>query len=501
MFALDDCVFVYFMGIGGIGMSALARLCARQGCQVFGYDQSSSGPVEQLKAEGISISCTDTLAAIPEAICQHPNQTLVIYTPAIPTDSTILNYFKKAGYRIQSRAEVLGSISKLFTTIAVAGTHGKTTTSAMIAHILYESNLPMIAFVGGMMKLYDTNLLYNNLNPFGNLTSNGHSNTTEYSGDCASPKNCSKKSLLDDVQFMVAEADEFNKSFLHLEPSFSIVTAADADHPETYATVALMEAGFIEFIQKNQKHLLIQHRAAEQLAVRKHYDKPFLTYGLDQGDIVAGNVEIAPDQSVFDYVGVDGTISNLVLPIAGLYNIENALAAITICRTLGIPEAQIRTSMASFPGIKRRFSFVCKHEQYLLIDDYAHHPVEISSLLSSVKKLYPNSGITAIFQPHLFSRTQAFYKAFAASLSLADQVFILPIYPAREAPIPGVTAQLILDAVSCKRKSLVTMDDLITALVACDKTQTHQVFLTIGAGDIGEGVTTIAATLQESFGG
>lgn len=262
-----------------------------------------------------------------------------------------------------------------------------------------------------------------------------------------------------------------------------------------------MEAGFIEFIQKNQKHLLIQHRAAEQLAVRKHYDKPFLTYGLDQGDIVAGNIAIAPDQSVFDYVGVDGTISNLTLPIAGLYNIENALAAITICRTLGIPEAQIRTAMASFPGIKRRFSFVCKHEQYLLIDDYAHHPVEISSLLNSVKKFYPSSGITAIFQPHLFSRTQAFYKAFAASLSLANQVFLLPIYPAREAPIPGVTAQLILDAVSCKRKSLVTMDDLLTALAACDTTQKHQVFLTIGAGDIGEGVATIAATLQESFGG
>ncbi|WP_419241590.1 UDP-N-acetylmuramate--L-alanine ligase [Cardinium endosymbiont of Nabis limbatus] len=468
MLPYNDYVFIYFIGIGGIGMSALARLCARQGYQVFGYDQSPSALVEQLRAEGISISCTDRLAAIPEAICHHPNQTLVIYTPAIPTDSTILNYFKRTGYKIQSRAEVLGNISKSFTTIAVAGTHGKTTTSAMVAHILYQSNLPMVAFVGGIVQLYDTNLL-----------SNG---------------------LLDDIQFMVAEADEFNKSFLHLQPNFSIVTAADADHPETYTTAALMEAGFIEFIQQNQKYLLIQHKAAAQLSVRKYYRQPFLTYGLDQGDIVAGNIALAPDQSVFDYVGVDGTISNLVLPIAGLYNIENALAAITIGLTLGIPEAQIRTAIASFPGIKRRFSFVCNHKQYLLIDDYAHHPVEISALLGSVKKLYPNSSLTAVFQPHLFSRTQAFYKAFAASLSLADQVFILPIYPAREAPMPGVTAQLILDAVSCKRKALVTMDGLLNALATCDTRQAHQVFLTIGAGDIGEGVAAIAAALQKGFG-
>ncbi|CAH2559692.1 UDP-N-acetylmuramate--L-alanine ligase [Cardinium endosymbiont of Oedothorax gibbosus] len=468
MLPFNDYAFIYFIGIGGIGMSALAQLCAKQGYQVFGYDQYPSAVVLQLEREGITIYCNDTLTAIPEVICNQPNQTLVIYTPAIPTDSPILNYFKGAGYKIQSRAEVLGIISKPFATIAVAGTHGKTTTSAMIAHILYQSDLPMVAFVGGMMRLYDTNLLYNR--------------------------------SLEDVELMVAEADEFNRSFLHLQPTFSIVTAADADHPETYTTTALMEDGFIEFIQKNQKNLLIQHRAADQLKVCNHYDKPFLTYGLDQGDVVAGNVAIAPHQSTFDYLGPGTTISNVVLPIAGLYNIENALAAITICLTLGITETQIRTAIANFPGIKRRFSFVCNHEQYLFIDDYAHHPVEISALLSSVKKLYPNSAITAIFQPHLFSRTQAFYKTFATSLSLADQVFILPIYPAREVPIPAVTAQLIFDELTCKRKALVTMDGLLTELTVCATIQAHQIILTIGAGDIGQAVSAIATTLQQIFG-
>ena len=466
MLPFNDYAFVYFMGIGGIGMSALAQLFAKQGCQVFGYDQSPSAVVLQLRREGITIDCNDTLAAIPEVICNHPSQTLVIYTPAIPTNSPILNYFKGNGYKLQSRAEVLGLISRQFTTIAVAGTHGKTTTSAMIAHILYQSDLPMVAFVGGMMHLYDTNLLYNR--------------------------------SLDDVKLMVAEADEFNRSFLHLQPTFSIVTAADADHPETYTTAALMEDGFIKFIQQNQQNLLVQHSVADQLAVRKHYDKPFLTYGLDQGDIVAGNVTIAPHQSAFDYLGSGVTIPNLVLPIAGLYNIENALAAITTCLELGVTAAQIDTAIASFPGIKRRFSFVCNHAQYLLIDDYAHHPVEISALLNSVKKLYPNSGITAIFQPHLFSRTKAFYKAFATSLSLADQVFLLPIYPAREAPIPGVTTQLIFDQLTCKRKALVTMDSLLTELTAYVTIKAHQVILTIGAGDIGEAVSAIAETLQQA---
>ncbi|MGI2298842.1 UDP-N-acetylmuramate--L-alanine ligase [Candidatus Cardinium hertigii] len=467
MIPLNDYTFIYFIGIGGIGMSALARLLAKQGYQVFGYDRHPSDMVLQLKKEGITIYCEDTLAAIPEVICHHPNQTLVIYTPAIPIDSPVLNYFKTAGYTLLSRAEVLGLISRPFTTIAVAGTHGKTTTSAMIAHILYQSGIPMIAFVGGIMEQYNTNLLHN--------------------------------SPLDSVKLMVIEADEFNQSFLHLKPTFSIVTAADADHPETYTTPAVMEANFIKFIQQNQQSLLIQNRVSDQLKIWKHYTKPFLTYGLGEGTIVASKVTMTSHQSVFDYLGYGIKISNIVLPMSGWYNIENALAAITICLELGITAAQIHTAIACFAGIKRRFSVVCNHSSYLLIDDYAHHPVEISALLHSVKKIYPNSTITAIFQPHLFSRTKAFYKTFATSLSLADQVFILPIYPAREAPMPGVTAQLIFDELTCTRKALVTMDELLTKL-AVSTIREHQIILTIGAGDIAESVSAIAATLKQILG-
>ncbi|CDG49793.1 UDP-N-acetylmuramate--L-alanine ligase [Cardinium endosymbiont of Bemisia tabaci] len=463
MIPLNDYTFIYFIGIGGIGMSGLARLLAKQGYQVFGYDRQPSAMVLQLRKEGITIHCEDRPAAIPEVICHHPNQTLVIYTPAIPMDSPILNYFKATGYKLQSRAEVLGLISRPFTTIAVAGTHGKTTTSAMIAHILYQSSIPMIGFVGGIMEQYDTNLLHN--------------------------------SSLDGVKLMVIEADEFNQSFLHLKPTFTIVTAADADHPETYATPAAMEANFIKFIQHNQKRLLIQNRVADQLKIWEHYTKPFLTYGLNSGGIVASKVTMRSHQTVFDYLGYGIHISNVVLPMSGWYNIENALAAITICLELGITAAQIHSAIGSFPGIKRRFSVVCNHPSYLLIDDYAHHPVEISALLDSVKKIYPNSTITAIFQPHLFSRTKAFYKAFATSLSLADQVFILPIYPAREAPMPGITAQLIFDELTCTRKALVTMDGLLTQLAA-SPIREHQIILTIGAGDIGASVSAIAAALE-----
>ncbi|MGI2262021.1 UDP-N-acetylmuramate--L-alanine ligase [Candidatus Cardinium hertigii] len=467
MIPLNDYTFIYFIGIGGIGMSALARLLLKQGYQVFGYDQHPSEMVLQLRKEGITIHCEDTLAAIPKVVCHHPNQTLVIYTPAIPIDSPILNYFKATGYKLQSRAEVVGLISKRFTTIAVAGTHGKTTTSAMIAHILYQSGIPILGFVGGIMEQYDTNLLHN--------------------------------SSLDAVNLMVIEADEFNQSFLHLKPTFSIVTAADADHPETYATPAAMEANFIKFVQQNQKSLIIQNRASDQLKIWKHCTKPFLTYGLDKGAIVASKATMTSHQSVFDYLGQGINISNVVLPMSGWHNIENALAAITICLELGITTAQIHTAIACFPGIKRRFSLVCNHPSYLLIDDYAHHPVEISALLHSVKKIYPNSTITAIFQPHLFSRTKAFYKTFATSLNLADEVFILPIYPAREAPMPGVTAQLIFDELTCTRKALVTMDDLLTKLAAFT-IRKHQIILTIGAGDIGASVSAIAATLEQIVG-
>ncbi|WP_339044627.1 UDP-N-acetylmuramate--L-alanine ligase [Cardinium endosymbiont of Tipula unca] len=454
------------MGIGGIGMSALARLFNVQGYKVFGYDKTASPLIMQLKQEGISIYCDDALDAIPEIICKNRTNTLVIYTPAIPLNNAMVNYFKANGYKIQSRAEILGEISNAFPTIAIAGTHGKTTTTAMIAHILYQGRLPMLAFVGGIMNQYETNLLHN--------------------------------SSLSQVKLIVTEADEFNRSFLQLAPTYSLITSVDIDHPETYQTPALMQESFVQFIQQTKQTLVIQHSVADTLQIARFYSSPYLTYGLHAGDILAQRLHVEPHQSTFDYLGCSEKITDIVLPIPGFYNIENALAAITICLKMGVSHTQIRSSIACFPGIKRRFAYVFKSDQCVLIDDYAHHPVEVAALLTSVRKVYPNSLITAIFQPHLFSRTWRLYEAFATSLSLADQVFLLPIYPAREEPIPGVTSKLIFDKLTYNKKTLINMDQLPSILNLFNTTD-HRVVITIGAGDIGEAVPAIAEDLKKIF--
>lgn len=456
--------FIYFLGIGGIGMSALARLLHAQHYKVFGYDRTDSSLIMQLRKEGIPVSCEDSTENIPKIICKNNTKTLVIYTPAIPSNSPILNYFKVGGYKIQSRAEILGEISKLFSSIAVAGTHGKTTTTAMVAHILHSSQWPMLAFVGGIVDLYETNLIHN----------------------CP----------LDQVKLIVAEADEFNRSFLHLSPTHSVITSVDPDHPETYHNLQLMQESFVQFIQQIKQTLVIQHDAAIKLQISHACNIPYLTYGLSKGDISARNLYLETHQSTFDYIGYDEKISNITLPIPGLYNIENALAAITICLKVGISPTQIQSSIASFPGIKRRFAYLFKSKKYILIDDYAHHPVEVAALLTSIKKIYPDRLITAIFQPHLFSRTQRFYKEFAASLSIADQVFLLPIYPAREAPIPHVTSKLILNKLTCNKKALVTIHELLSNSEFFF-TNNQCVIVSIGAGDIGEVVLSIAEILKK----
>ena len=467
MIQLRDYPLVYMIGIGGIGMSALARFLASQGHTIFGYDQSLSPVVLQLIKEGMRISCDEHLSSIPTAITSQPTQALIVYTPAISTNSPMLHYFRTTGYRIESRAKILGSISRQFPTLAVAGTHGKTTTTAMIAHMLYRSDIPMLAFIGGIMNQYNTNLV----------------------------SNCS----MDQLQVIVAEADEFNKSFLHLRPSHSIITTLDADHIDTYKTTALMEQSFLQFAKKTQQNLFIHHRVSEKLQLHKYEDQPCVTYGLHTGDITAANVHMAPGKSTFDYAEYgEIQIKNLALPISGLYNIENALVAIKVGLIYGISQERIRSSMASFPGVQRRFSIAFNNANYVLIDDYAHHPVEITALLTSVKTLYPSSTITAIYQPHLFSRTLAFDTAFASSLSLADQVILLPIYPAREAPIPGVTAQLILDKLTCKRKKIIALPMLGDALTAY-ATVGHHAIIMIGAGNIGESVSTIVNLLQQKI--
>ena len=458
--------FAYFIGIGGIGMSALARLLVAKGCRVFGYDRTDTDLVKTLRAEGITIHCEETIAAIPETIRTHPTQTLVVYTPAIPDNSPLLGYCSKQGYALQTRAALLGAISNTLPTVAVAGTHGKTTTSALIAHMLHHSTLPMVAFVGGVVQGYETNLLHN--------------------------------SAFDAVELMVAEADEFNRSFLHLCPTHSIVTSMDADHPETYASLADMEASYLQFLRQTTQTIVVHHKVADRLQIGSDHPATCLTYGLHQGAVQATNIVADPRGSCFDCVTKDTCMTGVQLPLPGFHNIENALAAIVLCLKLGLSQTDIRLALAGFPGIKRRFSFVLENEHVVCIDDYAHHPMEIKALVASVRTLYPHSHLTILFQPHLFSRTHAYYKAFSEQLSLADRVLLLPIYPAREAPMPGVTAELILHALTCKQKSLVTMAALETLLTPLPEAK-HQVFLLVGAGDIGEAVVGITDLLRRLF--
>lgn len=466
MLPWQGCNFIYFVGIGGIGMSALARLLAAQGLSIFGYDRVVSSLVMELKAVAMEIYCEDTIGAIPPVIRRYPDKTLVIYTPAVPADSVILNFFKNNNYKLLTRAEVLGTIAKRLPIVAIAGTHGKTTTSAMVAHILYERCFPLVAFVGGIMRGYNSNIIYN--------------------------------TQLDQAKILIVEADEFNRSLLQLMPDYSVVTAVDLDHSDTYPTLAALEACFMQFIDQAQKVILMHHRAADQLKLYGCPNKLLLTYSLDAGDVQACNIHSTPRQTTFDYIGYEDRLEQVTLPIPGFYNVENALAAITMALTLGVDKASIRRAMASFLGIQRRFSIVVESEGIVYIDDYAHHPVELYVLLTTVRNNYPNSCITAIFQPHLFSRTAAFYSAFAQSLDIADQVFLLPIYPAREVPLPNVTAQLIFKHLNCRKKELVSSAQLLDLLVhTIAITGQRHIILTIGAGDIGEIVPAIAACLQQ----
>jgi len=462
-------IFIYFVGIGGIGMSALARLYKKLGYQVFGYDKTNSELLQELTKEGISIHYDDLPSAIPGVVQNNPSKTLIIYTPAVTTrNNAILHYLHQHNYTIRSRAEVLGMLSEKFSTICIAGTHGKTSTSAMIAHIMHQSSIPTLSFVGGILNQYNNNLI----------------------------ANCP----LDKVEWMVAEADEFNKSFLHLSPTHSIITAVDADHPETYTHFYQMGEAFLAFVKQTTQLLIVQSEVVDILHIRDHCSTSLLTYSLHQGNVRANNIEIFSHHSTFNYIGPSASIFNLSLPLPGLYNIENALAAITICLELGISADDICSSMACFPGIKRRFTLAFKSAQCSYIDDYAHHPTEIRCLLTSVRKIYPNSTIVAIFQPHLFSRTLAFYQDFAKSLSLADQIFLLPIYPARETAIPGVTSAMIFSLITSTKKWLITKDEMVEKLThELKNTTKHQVVLTIGAGDIGEAVATITTALQDIF--
>lgn len=457
---------VHLLGIGGIGMSALARWFRHEGYAVSGYDRTPSPLTDELIAEGMQVSFEDSIASIPFTISDNPGKALIIWTPALPKDSPQLNYFQENGFLLKKRSEVLGTVTSSYYTIAVAGTHGKTTTSSMIAHMLKSAGKPVLAFLGGITQNYQSNLIL---------------------GD--------KKSKEPTV--VVVEADEFDHSFLRLHPNETVLTSADPDHLDVYGDEQHILDGFLEFVNLVDKkgRLYIQQYAAQRLGAGKLPKVYTREYGLKSSGISAENIQARPGSFVFDYVDGKQYIKGLELFIPGFHNVENALAAIAISLDHQISEEQIRKGLSTFKGVKRRFEIHVNEGNHVFIDDYAHHPEEIRACLSSVRAMFPAKKLTVIFQPHLFSRTRDFAEGFSESLSLADSVILLDIYPARELPIEGVTSAMLLDGINTAHKELVSKEELMSHL----EQASPEVLVTLGAGDIDRLVPGITTWMKEKL--
>ncbi len=454
---------IYFLGIGGIGMSALARWFKQKGLRIAGYDRTPTPLTHELLEDGMELHFDDKVEFIPGYITKE--RTLVIYTPAIPKDHAEFNYLKEQEFTILKRSEVLGLISKDYHTIAVAGTHGKTTTSSMIAHILKSAGRNMVAFLGGITTNYDSNLVMHG----------------EINGDT----------------IVVAEADEFDRSFLQLHPHSAVVTSADADHLDIYGNHATMLEAYQQFIRQVQPKgfLAIHHAVAGLASVNKNIT--ITTYGLDHGQFIAGNITANSGFFSFDLQGNGRKIDSIHLGVPGYHNVENAIGAILAVRHLNIDPQVIREALASFKGVKRRFEFVFSKNGCVYVDDYAHHPAEIEAFLKSLKAMYPGRKLTVVFQPHLFTRTRDFADGFAKSLSIADELVLLDIYPARELPITGVTSDLIFSQLTCPVKVKTSKKDLLSTLDAMD----IEVMATVGAGDIDLFVKPIRKMLSKRYEG
>ena len=455
---LTDFKYVYFLGIGGIGMSALARWFATNGFEVAGYDRTPTTLTQKLQEEGILVHFDDDISQVPALFIEHKAQTLVIFTPAIPKNHFTYNFLKDNGFVLQKRAQVLGLLAGGMFTLAVAGTHGKTTTSSMLAHLLRHSGLNCAAFLGGITQNYGTNLLIN-----------------------APTDDLSKV-------FCVVEADEFDRSFLTLFPQMAIVTSTDADHLDIYGNHGSMLESFAAFVAQIKPNGHLFMRQGLQLAA--HTTAQVSEYALDAGAYHAQNVRVANACFIFDIVYPNGIISDISMQVPGFHNVENAVAAAAVGLAVGLSAAQIKSGLQTFGGVKRRFEYHLKTDQKVLIDDYAHHPAEVEAFLRSVKALYPNRHVTAIFQPHLFSRTRDFAAEFAQSLSIADHLILLDIYPARELPMAGVTSDLIFDPVTCTKVQC-SKSELLEVI----KNSPTDVVVTIGAGDIDQYVEPIKQIL------
>lgn len=424
---------VYFIGIGGIGMSALARYFAKRGCVVCGYDKTKTNLTIALENEGILISYLDDESAVIET----PSDTLVVYTPAIPKDSQILNYFKANGFNLKKRSEVLGIISRGMFCIAVAGTHGKTTTSSMLAHILTDTGYGCTAFLGGITSNYDSNVLF------------GKNNV------------------------VVVEADEYDRSFLTLHPDITVITSMDADHLDIYGD---------EFHLHESFHLFAaQLKENGKLFIKDGLPIYGITYSATKdSQLKATNIRVENGNFVFDFEDGFMKIKVLNLAMAGKHNVENAVAAIGVALSLGIHPKSIKTAVANFKGVKRRFEKIVNTDQHIYIDDYAHHPEELRACFDAVRQLHPTKKMTVIFQPHLFTRTRDFADEFAKVLSTADELILLEIYPARELPIEGVNAQMLIDRMSLENVTLCGKDSVLAYI----KSKNPELLLTVGAGNI-----------------
>lgn len=429
---------VFFVGVGGIGMSALARYFAKRGLVVCGYDKTKTRLTEILENEGIQITYVDEVSALPEAFLNPKEDMLVVYTPAIPKDAKVLNHFKDLGFILKKRSEVLGIISKGMFCIGIAGTHGKTTTSSIVAHILKDTGYDCTAFLGGIASNYNSNVLF------------GKNNV------------------------VVVEADEYDRSFLTLHPDIAVVTSMDADHLDIYGDKSHLEESFRLYAS--------QLKADGRLYV--HEGLPLensTTYAASStAHAKAINLRVEGAKFVFDYADDHRWIDNISLMLPGKHNVENATVAIAIALQLGIDAEKIKQAVANFKGVKRRFEYIVHNSEQIYIDDYAHHPEELRACFDAVRQLYPQKKLTVIFQPHLFTRTRDFADDFAGVLSTVDELLLLDIYPARELPLEGVNAQFLLDKITLESKRVMEKDAVIQYI----KDEKPELILTVGAGDI-----------------
>lgn len=428
---------IYFVGIGGIGMSALAKYFHKQKKKISGYDKTSSDNTKTLEDLGINISYSDDIQTIDPKYLQS-SETLVVYTPAIPNSNVILNYFNSNHFTVLKRSEILGMITKDTFCFAVAGTHGKTTTTSILGHLMFEANQNMTAFLGGISENYNSNLIQNG------------SETT------------------------VVEADEFDRSFMTLSPNFACITSMDADHLDIYGDKDSLKQSFLDF-SKNISN-------DGKLFVHESLSLEGITYGIDSNaDYAAQNIKIVEGAYYFDLKTPDSILSNFRFHLPGSHNLNNAVAALAMALEFGCTKEKLQKGLNSYRGVKRRFSYKIKEQSFVFIDDYAHHPKEIDAVYQAITEMHPNCKVTAVFQPHLFSRTQDFGEEFAHSLSVFDAVLLLEIYPARELPITGIDASWLLEKITAPFKKLVTKSALFDVIKSID----NPVLVTMGAGDIG----------------